>query len=99
MSLQQNRRPWGEAPYNSKREQGMTTPIKAVYEDGVLKPKAPLLLEEHSEVELLVLRPAARDADDRTGWKAIDSLIGIASGAPVDASEKHDDALYTDPRE
>jgi len=77
----------------------MTTAIKAIYEDGVLKPKAPLQLEEHSEVEVLLLRPVARDSDDPTGWKAIDSLIGIGRGVPSDASEKHDEALYSDPHE
>jgi len=77
----------------------MTTAIKAIYEDGVLKPKSPLQLEEHSEVEVLVLKPVARDADDPTGWKAIDSLIGVARGAPSDVSEKHDDSLYGDPHE
>ena len=77
----------------------MTTAFRAVYEDGVLKPKVPLQLEEHSEVEVLVLSPAARDADDPTGWKAIDRLIGVAGGEPSDASERHDDFLYGDPHE
>ena len=75
----------------------MTTTVKAVYEGGVLKPKVPLALEEHAEVEVLVLRPVARDADDPTGWKAIDSLIGAASGERSDASERHDEILYGDP--
>jgi predicted DNA-binding antitoxin AbrB/MazE fold protein len=77
----------------------MTTPVKAVCEDGVLKPKVPLRLEEHSEVEVLVLKPVARDADDPTGWKAIDSLIGAARGERSDASETHDHVLYGDPHE
>jgi len=77
----------------------MTTAVKAVYEDGVLKPKVPLQLEEHSEVEVLVLKPLARDADDPTGWKAIDGLIGAARGESSDASERHDDVLYGDPHE
>ena len=77
----------------------MTTAIKAIYEDGVLKPTEPLQLEEHSEVEVLVLKPLARDADDPTGWKTIDSLIGVARGAASDASEKHDDYLYGDKHE
>jgi predicted DNA-binding antitoxin AbrB/MazE fold protein len=32
----------------------MTTPVKAIYENGVLKPESPLELEEHTEVEVLV---------------------------------------------
>jgi hypothetical protein len=85
--------------YNRDENGPMTTAIKAIYEDGVLKLKAPLHLEEHTEVEVLVLKPVARDADDPTGWKAIDSLIGAAKGPPSNASEKHDDALYSDPHE
>jgi hypothetical protein len=49
--------------------------------------------------EVLVLTPAARDADDPTGWKAIDRLIGAANGAPSNVSEKHDDVLYGEPHE
>jgi hypothetical protein len=48
---------------------------------------------------VLVLSPAARDAEDPTGWKAIDSLIGAARGAPSSVSETHDDVLYGDPHE
>jgi hypothetical protein len=77
----------------------MTTAFRAVYEDGVLKPKVPLQLEEHSEVDVLVLSPATRDGDDPTGWKAIDSLIGVATGAPSNVSERHDDVLYGDPHD
>ncbi len=38
------------------------TAIKAVYEDGVLKPKEPLELAEHSEVEVLVFARLRRAA-------------------------------------
>ena len=77
----------------------MTTTVTAVYEDGVLKPKSPLELEEHTEVKVLVMKALARDPDDPTGWKAIDELIGAGKGPPTDASEKHDDYLYSDPHE
>ena len=87
------------AGVESRWQDDMTTAVKAVYEDGVLKPKTPLPLEEHSEVEVLVLRPSLRDAEDPTGWKAIDSLIGAARGTPSDASERHDEILYHDPHE
>jgi hypothetical protein len=74
----------------------MTTAVKAVYEDGVFKPKEPVSLEEHSEVEVLIPTRPPRDADDPTGWKAIDRLIGIAhdEGGPTDVSESHDEYLY-----
>lgn len=36
------------------------------------------------------------DADDPTGWKAIDRLIGSVKSGLKDVSEKHDDYLYGD---
>jgi hypothetical protein len=73
----------------------VTTAIKAVYEDGVLKPKEPLELAEHSEVEVLVFAgSAAAHSDDPTGWKTWASLIGCVKDGPADGSERHDDYLY-----
>jgi len=84
----------------------MTITVKAVYEDGVLKPKSPLELAEHTEVELLVIRPLAcdpgdpaLDPDDPTGWKAIDRLIGCIGGGERDVAENHDKYLYDDPHD
>lgn len=79
----------------------MTTAVKAIYEDGVFKPQEPVDLRERTEVQVLIpeeVKPDA-DADDPTGWKAIDRLIGMAKGAPSDASERHDDYLYDDPHD
>ena len=75
----------------------MTTAVKAVYEDGVFKPKEPVQFEEHAELEVLVLRQPRRDAGDPTGWKAVDRLIGIVKNAPPDLSENHDVHLYGKP--
>ena len=76
----------------------MSTTVKAVYEDGVFKPKEPVSLEEHAEVDVTIPEPAQpRDPDDPTGWKAIDSLMGILKGTPPDVSENHDAYLYGDP--
>ncbi len=74
----------------------MTTAIKAVYEDGVFKPIEPVKLKEHTEVEVRVPVRPGREADDPTGWKAIDRLIGIGNdeGGPTDVSENHDEYLY-----
>jgi len=77
----------------------MTTAVKAVFEDGVFKPKEPVKLEEHTEVEVLIPVEAKPDEDDPTGWKAIDALRGIVKGAPPDMAEKHDKYLYGDPDE
>jgi predicted DNA-binding antitoxin AbrB/MazE fold protein len=77
----------------------MTTAVKAIYEDGVFKPKEPVQLEEKTEVEVLIPTEAKPDADDPTGWKAIDELEGIVKGAPPDAAENHDGSLYGEPAE
>ena len=77
----------------------MTTTVKAIYEGGVFKPKEPVSLEEHTEVEVTIPHSPQRDPDDPTGWTAIDELIGSGKGPPTDASEKHDDYLYSDPHE
>ena len=44
--------------------------VKAVYENGVFKPREPVNLEEHTEVEILIPEKSSPDADDPTGWKA-----------------------------
>ncbi len=74
--------------------------VKAVYEDGVLKPKAPLPFKEHEEVEIDVRRLAAAevDEDDPTGWKAAEAFIGMWKDAPkrsrTSLSEDHDAVRY-----
>jgi predicted DNA-binding antitoxin AbrB/MazE fold protein len=77
----------------------MSTTVKAIYENGVFKPKEPVSLEEHAEVEVVIPTRQPRDPDDPTGWKAIDSLIGILKGTPPDVSENHDAYLYRKPGE
>jgi len=57
----------------------MTTAVKAIYEDGVLKPKSPLELEEHTEVEVLVMTPVARAAGKVEG-KLSDYLRALPPG-------------------
>lgn len=65
--------------------------VKAVYEDGVLKPKGPLPFKEHEEVEIDV-RPAPEPAaaDDPK------SFVGFIKNAPegVPLAREHD--LYID---
>lgn len=77
----------------------MSTAVKAVYENGVFKPKEPVHLQEKTEVEVLIPAEAGKDDDDPTGWKAIRSLIGIIKDAPPDLAENHDKYLYGDPDE
>jgi predicted DNA-binding antitoxin AbrB/MazE fold protein len=72
----------------------MTTAVKAVYENGVFKPKEPVQLQEKTEVEVLIPTPAP--ADDPTGWKAMREFIGLAgeNGDGGKASEEHDRIVY-----
>jgi len=54
-------------------------------------------LDEHTEVQVLVPTEARTDADDPTGWKAAEALIGLIEDAPVDMAERHDHYLYSRP--
>jgi predicted DNA-binding antitoxin AbrB/MazE fold protein len=72
----------------------MTTAVKAVYENGVFKPKEPVELEEKTEVEVLIPSPPAAD-DDPTGWKTADELIGfIKDGPKGPIGREHDEQIY-----
>ena len=51
--------------------------VKAVYEDGVLKPKEPLPFKEHEEVEILQIRPVLPSSAD--GHHQL-----LEGGAPTD---------------
>lgn len=72
--------------------------VKAIYENGVFKPQHPIDLEEHTEVKVLIPVPSSLDADDPTGWKAAEALIGFIEDAPTDMAENHDHYLYGQPK-
>lgn len=72
--------------------------VKAIYENGVFKPREPVHLEEHTEVEVVIPAPRSTDTDDPTGWKAAEALIGFIDDAPADMAEHHDQYLYRTPR-
>ena len=72
--------------------------VKAVYENGVFKPREPIHLDEHTEVEVVIPVAPPGDADDPTGWKAAEALIGFIDDAPADVAERHDDYLYRAPK-
>jgi hypothetical protein len=60
----------------------------------VFKPREPIHLEDHTEVEVVILPAAApSDADDPTGWKVTEALIGFIDDAPADMAEDHDEYL------
>lgn len=68
--------------------------VKAIYQNGVFKPREPVDLEEETEVEVLIPSRGRSDADDPTGWKAAEALIGFIDDAPPDMAEHHDRHLY-----
>lgn len=74
----------------------MTTAVKAIYENGVFKPKEPVDLREKTEVEVLIPTAAPTGDDDPTGWKAARDLIGCITEelAVSDASVNHDRHIY-----
>jgi predicted DNA-binding antitoxin AbrB/MazE fold protein len=72
--------------------------IKAIYKDGMFKPQGPVHLEEHTEVEVLIPERPSSGADDPTGWKAAEALIGFIEDAPADMAEQHDHYLYGQPK-
>ena len=72
--------------------------VKAFYENGVFKPREPVHLDEHTEVEVLIAERVDADVDDPTGWKAAEALIGFIDDAPADLAENHDHYLYGQPK-
>ena len=74
----------------------MTTAVKAVYENGVFKPKEPVQLEEKTEVEVLIPTETKTDDDDPTGWKTARELIGCIKEELVapDVAVNHDRYIY-----
>jgi hypothetical protein len=76
----------------------VTIAAKAVYENGVFRPKDPVELEERTEVEVLIPVEDPAAADDPTGWRAIDALVGSVRIGLKHVSEKHDEYLCSDPR-
>jgi hypothetical protein len=77
-----------------------TTPttIKAIYENGVFRPQGPVDLDEHTVVDVLIPEKSAPDADDPTGWRAAEALIGFIEDAPADMAENHGHYLYGQPK-
>jgi len=67
--------------------------VKAIFENGMFKPREPIRLEEHNEVEVTIPATAPSDGDDPTGWKTTEALIGFIDDAPADMAEHHDEYL------
>lgn len=78
----------------------MATVVRAIFENGVLKPEEPVELEEQKHY-VLRIEPAAEAAtagevdDDPTGWKTARRFIGLWKDAPAsDLAENHDKYIY-----
>jgi len=74
----------------------MTTAVKAVYEDGVFKPKEPVHLKVKTEVDVLIPVESRPDDDDPTGWKTARELIGCITEELVgeNVAGHHDQYIY-----
>jgi hypothetical protein len=71
--------------------------VKAVFENGVFRPKEPVDLPEKTEVEVLLPpSPPPADEDDPTGWKTARRFIGFIEDAPEGEpiAAEHDRYLY-----
>ena len=68
----------------------MTLTIDATYENGVLKPKQPLVLTEGALVRV-TLTTADENYDPLAG------VIGIGEG-PADGADRHDHYIYGTPK-
>ena len=69
----------------------MILTVKATYENGVLKPKEPLVLAEGTEVQVTIV-PTNGDFDPLEG------VIGIGSSGRTDGAAQHDHYLYGTPK-
>ncbi len=64
----------------------MTITVEAIYENGLLKPKQPVVLAEGTEVRLTIT-PVDEDYDP------LEEVIGIGDGPP-DGADNHDKYIY-----
>ncbi len=68
--------------------------VRAIYEDGVLKPKEPLPLQEHEEVEIEVRPAAGLSGSPQDPKSFVGFMTGGIRGMPVAAH--HDKFLDQD---
>jgi predicted DNA-binding antitoxin AbrB/MazE fold protein len=83
----------------------MTTNLKAIYEQGVLRLKEPLSLPDGTQVDVTVIAPEEHDGEpsqvmnDRS-WDTLTQLLAdceIDTGVP-DLASQHDHYLYGSPK-
>jgi predicted DNA-binding antitoxin AbrB/MazE fold protein len=70
----------------------MASPIKAIYDHGVFRPKEPVQLEEQTEVDVFV---SDRDEAGEDGWQVWKRFAGRwKDAAETDIAENHDKYLH-----
>jgi predicted DNA-binding antitoxin AbrB/MazE fold protein len=83
----------------------MTTPLKAIYEQGVLRLKEPLSLPDGAQVDVTVVSHEEENGERSQGmedrsWDALSQLLtecAIDTGVP-DLASQHDHYLYGIPK-
>jgi hypothetical protein len=65
--------------------------VKAICENGMFEPHERIHLEVRTEVKVVIPATAPSPADDPTGWKGTETLIGFIDDAPADMAEHHDE--------
>jgi predicted DNA-binding antitoxin AbrB/MazE fold protein len=83
----------------------MTTPLKAIYEQGVLRLKEPLSLTDGTQVDVTVVSLEEDNGERSHGmedssWEALAQLLAdstIDTGVP-DLARQHDHYLYGIPK-
>ncbi len=83
----------------------MDNPVRAIYENGVLRPLHPLGLEEHEVVWLVVQRSTSKDdvvSEASTSRTALEKLLTATAALPAEgpsdvfSNREHDRVLYGD---
>lgn len=72
--------------------------VKALYEDGVFRPKQRVRLREKAEVDVLV-PSEAQVHEDPTGWQTAENFIGIITNTPkgIPIAREHDKYIDQNP--
>lgn len=84
----------------------MSQHLKAVYERGVFRPLAPVRLQEHQEVTLVLETSedlGNRSVAERPIWEVAEDLMrglpeDVLRGVPSDGAAQHDHYLYAVPK-
>ncbi len=74
----------------------MTTTISAVYENGVLRPLAPLSLPEGQRVQVTVAREEAAEGQGAAAILAEIAALPVQGSGDPSTSRDHDKVLYGD---